>query len=67
MKIVIITGNNYPCGDAGAVRQHAMAKLLMDMGHDVFVIDMVLILGIRKRCMIPYHIYRLGKNPIIEL
>ncbi len=38
MKIVIITGNNYPCGDAGAVRQHAMAKLLMDMGHDVFVV-----------------------------
>ena len=38
MKIVIITGNNYPCGDAGAVRQHAMAKLLMNMGHDVFII-----------------------------
>lgn len=38
MKIAIITGNSYPNGDAGAVRQHAMAKLLLEMGHDVFVI-----------------------------
>ena len=38
MKIVIITGNSYPNGDAGAVRQHAMAKLLLEMGHDVLVL-----------------------------
>lgn len=38
MKIVIITGNSYPNGDAGAVRQHAMAKLLLEMGHEVLVL-----------------------------
>lgn len=38
MKIAIITGNSYPNGDAGAVRQHAMARLLLDMGHDVIVL-----------------------------
>ena len=38
MKIAIITGNSYPNGDAGAVRQHAMAKLLLEMGHDVIVL-----------------------------
>ena len=30
-KAVIITGNQYPCEDAGAIRQHATAKILMEM------------------------------------
>lgn len=37
-KAIIITENNYPEGDAGAVRQHAFAKLLTDMNYDVLVI-----------------------------
>lgn len=38
MKAVILTRNSYPCGDAGAVRQHAMAKMLQELEYDVFVI-----------------------------
>ena len=37
-KAVIVTENSYPEGDAGAVRQHALAKLLLDMNYDVLVI-----------------------------
>lgn len=35
---VIITGNKYPDGDPGAVRQHSMAKIFESLGYDVFVI-----------------------------
>ncbi len=35
---VIITENNYPNGDAGAVRQHTFAKMLIQLGYDVLVI-----------------------------
>lgn len=35
---VIITSNNYPCGDAGAVRQHAFSKILQDLGYRVLVL-----------------------------
>ena len=35
---IIITENNYPEGDAGAVRQHAFAKMLSEMDYDVLVI-----------------------------
>ncbi len=38
MKVVIITGNKYPCGDAGAVRQHATAKMFKALGHEVLVL-----------------------------
>lgn len=37
-KAIIITENNYPEGDAGAVRQHAFAKMLSEMDYDVLVI-----------------------------
>lgn len=36
--VVIITTNKYPDEDAGAIRQHAMAKALKDKGYNVFVI-----------------------------
>ena len=35
---VIVTENSYPEGDAGAVRQHAFAKMLTEIGYDVLVI-----------------------------
>ena len=37
-KAVIVTENSYPEGDAGAVRQHAFAKMLAEIGYDVLVI-----------------------------
>lgn len=37
-KAIIITENSYPEGDAGAVRQHAFAKMLSDMDYEVLVI-----------------------------
>lgn len=37
-EAIIITENSYPEGDAGAVRQHAFAKLLTEMNYNVLVI-----------------------------
>lgn len=36
-KIVIVTLNAYPNGDAGAIRQHVTAKLFCDLGYEVYV------------------------------
>ena len=36
-KVVIITENKYPREDAGAIRQHATAKIFQMLGFDVFV------------------------------
>ncbi len=38
MKAVILTENNYPLGDAGAIRQHATAKMLEKIGYSVTVL-----------------------------
>lgn len=38
--VVVITGNCYPDGDAGSVRQHAFCKLLQQMGYTPIVIGM---------------------------
>lgn len=38
MNVVIITGNKYPSGDAGAIRQHATAKIFKSLGHDVLIL-----------------------------
>ncbi|MFF5396693.1 glycosyltransferase [Peribacillus butanolivorans] len=40
MKILFLVVNNYPNGDAGAVRQHAFAKILHSLGHDVTIISL---------------------------
>ena len=37
-SVIIITQNNCPCQDAGAVRQHAMAKIFQAMGWEVTVL-----------------------------
>lgn len=37
-RAVIITENQYPFEDAGAIRQHATAKLLQMLGYSVFVL-----------------------------
>jgi len=37
LKALIITGNKYPCDDAGALRQHAFARIFQQLGYDVFV------------------------------
>lgn len=37
-QAVIITENKYPLGDAGAIRQHAMAKILQELGYGVTVV-----------------------------
>ncbi len=36
-KVVIFTENKYPCEDAGAIRQHATAKIFQLLGYEVFV------------------------------
>lgn len=38
--MLIITGNNYPEGDAGSVRQHAFCKIFQMLGYEPFVIGM---------------------------
>ena len=37
---VIISGDKYPNGDAGAVREHALASLIRDVGYTPLVISM---------------------------
>ena len=37
-RIVFLTTNKYPNGDAGAIRQHQMAKIFNSQGYDSFVI-----------------------------
>lgn len=37
-EAIIVTGNKYPCEDAGALRQHSTAKMLMDIGYTVTVV-----------------------------
>ena len=37
-NLVIVTSDSYPNGDAGAVRQHCLAKLFLSAGYHVFVI-----------------------------
>ena len=38
MQAVIITENKYPCEDAGAIRQHATAKIVQSLGYSVTVL-----------------------------
>ena len=38
MRVVIVTENKYPCEDAGAIRQHATAKLFEKLGYSVVVL-----------------------------
>ena len=38
LKAVILTENNYPLGDAGAIRQHATAKIFEKIGYSVAVL-----------------------------
>lgn len=39
-RAVIFTGNQYPDGDAGALRQHVIAKMLIELGYAVFIYGM---------------------------
>ena len=36
MKILLISDNRYPDGDAGAVRERVLAQMLLKLGHQVF-------------------------------
>jgi glycosyltransferase involved in cell wall biosynthesis len=40
MQILIISYNNFPGGDAGAVREYSLSKLLMSLGHSVTILTM---------------------------
>ena len=37
-RVLIITMNKYPEGDAGSIRQHSFAKIFQHLGYNVFVI-----------------------------
>ena len=39
-KFLIITGDKYPKGDAGAIRQHSFAKIFEELGYKVLIIGM---------------------------
>ena len=40
MKIVILSYNRFPNGDAGAVRDYIFAKMLKELGHNVCIVAM---------------------------
>ena len=37
---IVVTGDSYPEGNAGAVRTHAFAKILSELGCSPFIIGM---------------------------
>ena len=39
-KVIVVTGNKYPNGDAGAVRQHVFSKILAEIGYTPVIIGM---------------------------
>ena len=39
-NVIILTGNKYPDGDAGALRQHTMGKMFHSLGYNVMVYGM---------------------------
>lgn len=66
-KILIISYYRYPNGDAGAVRQHAFAKLYKELGYDVTVVGMGAgtNFSIKENEGISYISLRYNKNGII--
>lgn len=70
MRIVIITSNKYPAGDAGAVRQHAMAGMMRERGHEVLVVGYGLPADGQMHVyeQVPYVSMRSqSKNPVIRI
>lgn len=64
-RLLILTFNKYPEGDAGAVRQHSFAKLFSAIGFDVTVIGMGEHTAFKEQIYdgIPYLSFRhIGKN-----
>lgn len=40
MKVLLCNKLHYPAGDAGSIRQHKLAWMLRELGHDVFVVGL---------------------------
>ena len=64
----IVTWNNYPEGDAGAVRQHAFAQNLKDIGYRPIIIGMGKETGFNKRLYdrVEYYSLRFKNQNIIS-
>ena len=55
---MVVTGDAYPEGNAGAVRTHAFAKILSESGYSPFIIGMGSSTSFQKGSMTAFHIIR---------
>ena len=64
---LIITANKYPKGDAGAIRQHAFAKILNELGYKVIIVGMGVSTRFKKSVFngIDYYSLRYSKSNVI--
>ena len=58
----IITWNNYPEGDAGAIRQHAFSKNIKDLGYRPIIIGMGKTTKFKKKTNISLKKYILNEK-----
>ena len=67
-KIVIITGNKYPEGDAGSIRQHSFAKIFNKLGYNPIVIGMGESTGFQAKSFdgITYYSLRYSNKNLIS-
>ena len=65
---IVVTGDSYPEGNAGAVRTHAFAKILSESGYSPFIIGMGSSTSFQKREYdgIPYYSLRYARKDLFS-
>lgn len=65
---IVVTGDSYPEGSAGAVRTHAFAKILSESGYSPFIIGMGSSTSFQKREYdgIPYYSLRYARKDLFS-
>lgn len=65
--IVIVTRNKYPNEDAGAIRQHSIGKIFIDLGYRVFIIGNGAYTGFNKKVYDGIEYVSLRSNTVNKL
>lgn len=68
MRVLLCNKLHYPAGDAGSIRQYKLAKMLRELGHEVFVVGLGPASGFLEQTYkgIPYVSLRQGNNRFAE-
>ena len=67
-RVLFVTWDRYPNGDAGAVRTHALAKVFMNLGYEVFVAGMgeTTRMKFKDEDAVAYMSFRFSSNDLIS-